>query len=1023
MRIKLLLISFLLSVAIKAQSNELYFTPNVGQISTPESFNHSDEPIALCQLQTAVVYLRNNGIRINLTDPNDIPKIHKSFHFKGIDTSFTIKHHVVDILFKNALEPSKIEFLQPAPYYNNYYYGNNPNQWKTNVYPSKTIKLSNVYQNIDFLIYTTTDGGIEFDWIVNPGGNHEDILLNFEGQTGLLLKNKSIVLQTSVGNFSIAAPKAFQTRKLRSKKNKPVKCHYELTDKNEVKLRIPKTDENETLIIDPILVFSTYSGSTADNFGFTATYDTAGCLYAGGIADAESLSYPVTTGAYQTVYGGSLNGAAPVGLPCDITISKYSPDGSKLLFATYLGGSNDEYPHSLSIDPQNNLLVFGTTLSSDFPIHPDSFVSNVYKGNFDIVVTKLNSAGNKMLAGTFLGGTSQDGFQINSGSSKSGLLYNYADNYRGDITTDEEGNVYVATCSHSNDFPITNGAFQNSISGRTDALVFSLTPLLSKIRWSSFFGGSQDDAAYSCRFDDSANLFIGGGTKSNNFPLTANVAVQKTFGGVTDGFILKIQKNSGAYENGTYWGSSAYDQIYFIDLDRDGKVYFTGQTEGFIPRTPGVYGKDSTHQFLGRISNNLSTIEILTTFGNRQNGKPELSPAAFMVDDCYNIYFSGWGSIIGVGNNGSTQGLEITSDAHQKNTDNNDFYLLALKKDAKNLIYASYFGGNQSEDHVDGGTSRFDKRGVIYQSVCSSCPNNPPGLNDFPTTANAVFKNNVSVRCSNASFKLDFRLGYSIDATFYASPTTICLGKTNSFSPRFTYNANYLWKFGDGDSSVVQSPKHLYKKIGKYKITLTIIDTNSCNQKAVYSREISVIETPVPEVKTSKERCVAGITFEASGLKYDSIFWNFGDQSEIIKNTNPILHVYPTGDFTATIIFKNSITGCTDTLIKPISAISDSFENIKLANVFTPNNDAYNNCFKIIGFSLNCDKGEMLIYNRWGEKLFHTYNLTDCWNGRVENSGEPVPSGTYFYIINVTETTNPKSPKTIHGSVNLIRTE
>ena len=546
MRLILLLISFLLSVAIKAQSNDLYFTPNVGQIKTPESFNPSDEPIALCQLQTAAVYLRNDGLRINLIDPNDIPKIHKSFHYKGVDTSFTLKHHVVDIQFKNALQPSKIEFLQPATYYNNYYYGNNASAWKTNIYPSKTIKLHNIYNKIDFLIYTTKDG-IEFDWIVNPGGNPDDILLNFEGQNSVKINENSIVLNTTIGNFSIAPPKAFQTRKLRAKTNKSVKCYYELTSKNEAKLIVPKTDKTETLIIDPILVFSTYSGSAADNFGFTATYDTAGCLYAGGIADAETRSYPVTTGAYQTVYGGSSNGAAPVGLPCDITISKYSPDGSKLLFATYLGGSSDEYPHSLSIDPQNNLLVFGTTLSDDFPIHPDSFISNVYKGNFDIIVTKLNSSGTKMLAGTFLGGSSQDGFQINSGTAKSGLLYNYADNYRGDITTDDDGNIYVATCSHSNDFPITNGAFQKSISGRTDALVFSLTPLLSKIRWSSFFGGSQDDAAYSCRFDDSANLFIGGGTKSGNFPLTANSAAQKTFGGVTDGFILKLQKDSGIY--------------------------------------------------------------------------------------------------------------------------------------------------------------------------------------------------------------------------------------------------------------------------------------------------------------------------------------------------------------------------------------------------------------------------------------------------------------------------------------------
>lgn len=1006
-----------LSLSCFAQSNNYYFVPNVGQI-----INHTDneDPIALCELKSAIVYLKPDGLRIKLTDINDIPKIHKSFHYKGLDTSFTIKHHVVDINFHGSQQPTNVEFLQPTEFYHNYFYGNDQSKWKTNVHPSKTIKLKNVYPKIDFLIYTM-ESGIEFDWIVNPGGNANDIQMDFEGHTSLKLKKNAIVIQTSVGEFTVAPPKAYQTRVIKSLKPKKIKCNYGLINQNSVKLNIENADSKETIIIDPILVFSTYSGSTADNFGFTATYDTAGCLYAGGIADAESLNYPVTSGAFQTVYGGSFNGAAPVGLPCDITISKYSPDGSKLLFATYLGGSNDEYPHSLSVDPQNNLLIFGTTLSDDFPIHKDSFVSNTYKGNFDIIVTKLSANGSTMLAGTYLGGSSQDGFQINSGASKSGLIYNYADNYRGDITTDDDGNIYVATCSHSTNFPITANAFQKSISGKMDALVFSLTPLLSKIRWSTFVGGTSDDAAYSCRFDDSANIFIGGGTKSSNFPLISSNVAQNTFGGITDGFILKMQKNTGNYESGTFWGSSAYDQIYFLDLDRDGQVYFTGQTEGYIKRTPGVYGKDSTHQFLGRISNDLSTINFITTFGNRQIGKPELSPAAFMVDDCYNIYFSGWGSVIGVGNNGSTLGLEITPDAHQKSTDFNDFYLLALKKDAKKLVYASYFGGNESEDHVDGGTSRFDKRGVIYQSVCSSCPNSPPGLNDFPTTPNAVFKNNVSVRCSNASFKLDFRLGYSIDATFFATPTTICLGKTNFFKPRYTYNANYLWKFGDGDSSTAIEPYHKFQKIGKYRVTLTIIDTNSCNQKSVFSREINVIETPIPQVKTSKERCIAGISFEAFGEQYDSVFWNFGDNSKIISNTNPITHIYPTGDFTATIIFKNSLTGCADTIVKPISAISDSFEDIKLANVFTPNDDAYNNCFKVIGFSLNCDKGEVYIYNRWGENIYHSKNLTDCWNGRVENTGEPLPSGTYFYIINIEETSNPKSPKSIHGSVNLIR--
>lgn len=1018
MRKILISIICLISFTASAQSNELFFIPNVGQLNCSEN---EEPPIAFCELKTATVYLNNTGLRVVLTNPNDIPNIHKSFHYKGLDTSFTINRHVIDINFTQAIVPSKIEFLQQAPYYLNYFLGNDPNNWKTKIYPSKTIKLSNIYKNIDFLIYAT-ETGIEFDWIVNKGGDPNQIQINLEGNSGVKLSSKGIEIESTCGNFTIAQPKAFQRKISRFSSLKRIPCKYLQTSYKSFQLITHKYNKDETLIIDPILVFSTYSGSTADNFGFTATYDTAGCLYAGGIADAETLNYPVTTGAFQTIYGGSLNGAGPVGLPCDITISKYSPDGKKLLFATYLGGSNDEYPHSLCIDPDNNLLVLGTTLSIDFPVHQDSFISNTYKGNYDIIVTKLSETGDTMLAGTYIGGSSPDGFQINSGGQKSQLLYNYADNYRGDITTDTKGNIFISTCSHSNDFPITTGAFQTSIKGRTDALVFSLTPLMSKIRWASFFGGSGDDAGYSCRFDDSAHLFIGGGTKSSDFPLTTNPAAQKTFGGVTDGFVLKIDKDNGKYETGTFWGSSAYDQIYFLDIDPMGKVYFTGQTEGYIKRTAGVYGKDSTHQFIGKMSNDLSSIDFITTFGNRQVGKPELCPSAFMVDDCYNIYFSGWGSEIGIGNSGTTDGLQITNDAHQKSTDGNDFYLLALKKDAKSLVYASYFGGNLSEDHVDGGTSRFDKRGVIYQSVCSSCPNNPPGLNDFPTTANAVFKNNVSVRCSNASFKLDFRLGYSVDATFNVNPSVICLGKVNSFSPIYTYNANYKWKFGDGDSSTDKTPIHQYKKIGNYTITLTIVDTNSCNQKAVFSRTVNVIDAPKSKVTLFSESCVAGIKFTAEGTQYDSIIWNFGDNSEIQKNQNPITHVYQNGGYSATIIFKNSITGCTDTIVKPISAATDSMINWEIANVFTPNNDGKNDCFNVVGYSPSCEFAEMKIFNRWGERIYYA-SLDNCWNGKIENSGPDAPSGTYFYIITVIKTGNPNLPKEIHGSVNLIRTK
>ena len=610
----------------------------------------------------------------------------------------------------------------------------------------------------------------------------------------------------------------------------------------------------------------------------------------------------------------------------------------------------------------------------------------------------------------------------------SSLIYNYADNYRGDITTDIFGNVYVATCTQSDNLKITTPAFQNTLNGATDALVFSTTPNLSEIRWMSYFGGNEDDASYSCRLDKNGNLFVGGGTASANFPIEGPKPYLSIYQEDIDGFVLKIQANSGNYLSGTFWGSrgnnpqdNAYDQIYFIDIDADNKIYFTGQTTGSIPRSPNTYGQDISCQMIGRFNNSLDSLEFITTFGNSNRNNPDLSPSAFMVDDCYNIYFSGWGSNIGVGNIGTTQGLPVTPDAHQSTTDNNDFYLLALSRNAENLLYASYFGGNKSDDHVDGGTSRFDKRGIVYQSVCASCPDRPPGLNDFPTTPDAAFTSNVSIRCSNASFKLDFRLGYSIDAEFKYSQT-LCLKERSQFAPFNRYNADYFWDFGDGDTSTEFAPLHTYKDTGTYKVTLRVVDTQSCNVFTERSHEITIIPAPQALLNFTSNPCVDEIVFTASGFYFDSIAWFFNDGSSPQFNINPISHTFPKGTYTTKAIVFNSKTFCTDTIETTISDTSSSPIPFSVANTFTPNNDGYNDCYRIFGFSDICEKGEIRIYNRWGVRVFQSNKLGSfCWNGKVDNQGEDLPSGSYFYIIDIYETQNPKLPQKINGVIQLIR--
>ncbi len=1003
-----------------------YFEPNIGQITLPENCNETP-PIAVFHHPLGQVYVCEDKLRIKLIKPEDKALVHQSFHFKDRDTLFQIHYQVFDILFEKAQKPSRVYFENPAPYYLNFFLGNEPQNWRTHVYPSQSITLENIYPHTNLRIYTQNQE-VEFDWILKPGADPENIQLHFKGHDQLKLEKSFISLFGKHAVCKLAPPQAYKFRKNVKLPKKPINCYYKKIDKDLIKLQLGTYNPNDTLVIDPVLVFSTYSGSTADNFGFTATYDNQGCLYAGGIVDASSRAYPVTSGAFQTTYGGSNNAAEPVYLPCDISISKYSPDGATLLYATYLGGGNNEYPHSLACDYQGNLLLLGSTVSNNYPVLFDSALQTNIAGGYDIVLTKFNASGSILLGSTYLGGSFNDGFQTNNGGRRSELLFNYADNYRGDITTDRYGNVYIATCAQSENIPTNSNSFQSKIGGATDALVFSTSPNFSKIRWLSYFGGSSDDAAYSCRLDDSGNVFIGGGTASDNFPIAGPKPYSSTYKQAIDGFIMKLDGKTGTYKSGTLWGNwgispepVAYDQIYFIDLDPDGKVYFTGQTTGDIKRSPNCYGQDFSGQMIGRFNNGLDSLEFITTFGNSGRGLPDLSPTAFMVDDCYNIYFSGWGSYIGVGNTGTTAGLEITPDAHQKNTDENDFYLLALSRNAENLLYASYFGGSESEDHVDGGTSRFDKRGIVYQSVCASCPNEPPGLNDFPTTPNAAFTSNVSIRCSNASFKLDFRLGYSIDAEFTTFQTR-CLKQESRFTPINKHNAEYLWDFGDGDSSTDFAPVHTFKDTGKYTVTLTVIDTQSCNVYSQRSEIIHVIVAPQASLNYTTDPCIEGTTLIAEGAFFDSVFWDFGDGSARITNENPVMHTFPKGTFTTTAIFSNSKTGCTDTVEILISDTSDKAPDFVLANTFTPDNDGFNDCFRIYGFSDLCEKGEIRIYNRWGVLVYRSDKLGSfCWNGQVDNKEEYLPSGTYFYIIDIKESSKTNLPKKINGTVNLIR--
>ncbi len=339
------------------------------------------------------------------------------------------------------------------------------------------------------------------------------------------------------------------------------------------------------------------------------------------------------------------------------------------------------------------------------------------------------------------------------------------------------------------------------------------------------------------------------------------------------------------------------------------------------------------------------------------------------------------------------------------------------------MLYATYFGGNLTEDHVDGGTSRFDKRGVVYQAVCASCPDFIGGNNqDFPVTPNAPFTTNLSPRCSNAAFKIDFQITFLVDAKFDATPKIGCAPLTVNFTNKSKSGRGYRWDFGDSSKiDTTRNPVHTYTKPGKYLVKLTSIDSFSCNVSEMDSTIIEVLESPDAHFSYKLDICNNEINFYNESKNSSQVIWDFGDNSGIVLMQNPKHRYNQKGNYTITLIAKHPNTVCLDTFKLNLVLNSDSLQGIVVPNVFTPNNDGLNDCFMVDGVSKDCIKAHYFIYDRWGI-LVHQGNLPDeCWNGKSFNIGEEMPEGVYYYLLSIESLENKFEKIQTNGVIHLLR--
>ena len=729
------------------------------------------------QLDSKVIYskainsgnllISEQGFSYLFYDNSKFQELYEKFHlqketktglFKNSkEKPLIIKYHSIEQQFvggnikKTRIIPSKAEFQ-----YYNYFLGNDKSKWASGVKAYNTLLVQDLYPGIDLELVSN---GLElkYNFICRPGSNPSQIKMRYKGADKIVLNSNILTIKTSIIEYAETIPSSYLIHNTNPSGGQleEVLVTMKLEDNivSFTNAPVKQVNSGSTLVIDPKLVFSTYSGTTADNFGFTATYDSLGNMYAGGITTSPYQQipggkFPATAGAFSETYNGGVDEDGDYSFPCDITVSKYSSDGKNLIYATYIGGSSNEYPHSIVVDNQDNLIIIGSTFSLNYPTTFNSY-SPLKSGGSDIIVTKLNSKGTNLIGSTYYGGSENDGLNESSFTK-----YFYADNFRGDVITDKDGSILGVIATNSDDIEIKDGFKTTKTNKIQQGLIFKFSPDLSQLVWSSYVGGQFDAMVYSIDFDKNKNIFVSGGIAGGGLTNTSGTVNPGPLGGKTDGFIATISANGKTLIRATYFGSNQYDQIISLELDNNDRVYIVGQTEGAIPIKGNVYNNPNSGQFIAMLDHELTTILLSTTFGTG-DGKPDITINAFMVEQCRRVFISGWGGGSSTKFFSNTTGLPITKDAFQPNTDGSDFYIIVFDKELKKLVYATFFGGNITNDHVDGGTSRFDKKGIIYQSVCSSCPAPPQKgpLSDFPVTKGAYAEKNISPRCSNAAFK------------------------------------------------------------------------------------------------------------------------------------------------------------------------------------------------------------------------------------------------------------------------------
>ncbi len=506
----------------------------------------------------------------------------------------------------------------------NYFIGNDPSQWHTNIANYGKVAYQDVYPGVN-LVYYGNQTQLEYDFVVAPGADPGSIRFAVQGADNVSLDDQgNLVLATANGDVLEHAPVIYQEV---DGARQAVAGQFVLSGQNEVGFQVGAYDASRPLTIDPVLSYSTYLGGNGEDYAQGIAVDGSGNAYVTG--QTNSLNFPTTTGVIQSQFQGRI---------FNTFVTKLNSAGTALVYSTYIGGRESDGAVAVVADSFGNTYIAGTTSSRNFPTTTGAIQPSFPGGNSDGFVTKLNATGSALIYSTYLGGSAggqvngiavdgvgdafvtgtspstnfpttagafqpsnisrpnSDAFVAKLNNAGTGLLYstflslNAASTGAG-ISVDSSGNAYITGGANSTGFPTTPGAFQTKYNPNGgEAFVSKLNATGTALIYSTFIGGSNFNLADSIFVDTSGNAYIGGYTASTDFP-TTNGAFQRNYaGGIYDGFITKLNATGTALIYSTYLGGSDLDTVSSITVDAAGDAYVVGGTDSTnFPTTVGAF--------------------------------------------------------------------------------------------------------------------------------------------------------------------------------------------------------------------------------------------------------------------------------------------------------------------------------------------------------------------------------------------------------------------------------------------------